>query len=147
MWWNICIDTQPIWIVVISTRIRNLSETFYMGVMVCQGIRHTQQKQSDFVIWKRIVSAGTFVCFELRYPLILEPSSTIYLLGFVEAGNAWSVILNKFNPFDLKRSAGFGYHATDDRTNGYRLGMDSTRSMDLVITCSFSIHFIIGQEF
>jgi len=44
---------------------------------------------------------------ELRYPFLLEPSSTIYGLAFVEAGNAWTD-LGQFNPFDLKRSAGFG---------------------------------------
>ncbi|MEN0006540.1 MAG: outer membrane protein assembly factor BamA [Bacteroidota bacterium] len=44
---------------------------------------------------------------ELRYPLSLNPSSTIYVLGFVEGGNAWRS-LRDFNPFDLKRSAGFG---------------------------------------
>lgn len=52
-------------------------------------------------------SAYSRLALELRYPLILEPSSTIYILGFVEAGNAWDD-LKKFNPFDLKRSAGFG---------------------------------------
>ncbi|KAA6309470.1 Outer membrane protein assembly factor BamA, partial [termite gut metagenome] len=44
---------------------------------------------------------------ELRYPFMLEPSTSIYALTFVEAGNAWNNI-SKFNPFDLKRSAGFG---------------------------------------
>ena len=44
---------------------------------------------------------------ELRYPLSLNPSSTIYVLGFVQGGNAWSS-LRDFNPFDVKRSAGFG---------------------------------------
>ncbi len=44
---------------------------------------------------------------ELRYPVSLNPMATIYVLGFVEAGNAWMGI-NNFNPFDVKRSAGFG---------------------------------------
>lgn len=44
---------------------------------------------------------------ELRYPVSLNPMATIYLLGFVEAGNAWSSF-KEFNPFDVKRSAGFG---------------------------------------
>lgn len=44
---------------------------------------------------------------ELRYPISLNPSSTIYMLGFIEGGNSWSS-LRDFNPFDLKRSAGFG---------------------------------------
>ena len=44
---------------------------------------------------------------ELRYPLSLNPSSSIYLLSFIQGGNAWRAFRD-FNPFDLKRSAGFG---------------------------------------
>lgn len=44
---------------------------------------------------------------ELRYPLSLNPSATIYALTFVEAGNSW-LGFGSFNPFDVKRSAGFG---------------------------------------
>jgi len=44
---------------------------------------------------------------ELRYPVSLNPSATIYLLGFGEAGNSWANI-QEFNPFDVKRSAGLG---------------------------------------
>ena len=44
---------------------------------------------------------------EIRYPLSLNPSSTIYGLAFVEAGNTW-LQPQGFDPFDLKRSAGVG---------------------------------------
>ncbi len=44
---------------------------------------------------------------ELRYPLSLNPSSTIYALAFVEAGNSWRSF-EEYNPFDLKRSFGIG---------------------------------------
>ena len=44
---------------------------------------------------------------ELRYPLSLNPTATIYALAFVEAGNDWLGIEN-FNPFDVYRSAGLG---------------------------------------
>lgn len=44
---------------------------------------------------------------ELRYPFSLNPSATIYGLGFVEAGNSW-LGFEGFNPFDIKRSAGLG---------------------------------------
>lgn len=44
---------------------------------------------------------------ELRYPLSLNPTATIYALGFVEAGNDWLGVEN-FNPFDVYRSAGLG---------------------------------------
>jgi outer membrane protein insertion porin family len=53
--------------------------------------------------------AGVFDKFtiELRYPISLNPSSTIYVLGFAQGGNAWQRPKD-FNPFDLKRSAGMG---------------------------------------
>jgi len=44
---------------------------------------------------------------ELRYPLTLNPSSTIFALAFLEAGNSW-LGSQDFNPFDLYRSAGVG---------------------------------------
>lgn len=52
-------------------------------------------------------SVFTRYTMELRYPLSLNPSSTIYALTFVEAGNSWLGSLG-FDPFDVKRSAGFG---------------------------------------
>ncbi|MBQ5996793.1 MAG: BamA/TamA family outer membrane protein, partial [Bacteroidales bacterium] len=47
---------------------------------------------------------------EIRYPLLMETSAQVFGIGFIEAGNAWSEA-SKFNPFDLKRSAGFGVRA------------------------------------
>lgn len=44
---------------------------------------------------------------ELRYPISLNPSSTIYVLAFAQGGNAWSRFRD-FNPFDVKRSVGLG---------------------------------------
>ena len=44
---------------------------------------------------------------ELRYPVSLNPMATVFVLGFLEAGNAWSKV-SYFNPFDVKRSAGVG---------------------------------------
>ncbi len=44
---------------------------------------------------------------ELRYPLSLNPTATIYMLSFLEAGNTW-IGFDTFNPFDVKRSAGVG---------------------------------------
>ncbi|MGM0612004.1 MAG: outer membrane protein assembly factor BamA [Bacteroidota bacterium] len=45
--------------------------------------------------------------FELRYPVSLNPQATIYLLGFVEAGDTW-MKFKEFQPFNVKRSAGVG---------------------------------------
>lgn len=47
---------------------------------------------------------------ELRYPITLNPSATVYLLSFVEGGNCW-YDSNTFVPLDLKRSAGIGFRA------------------------------------
>ena len=44
---------------------------------------------------------------ELRYPLSLNPNSTIYVTSWIQGGNAYETF-KKYNPFDLKRSAGFG---------------------------------------
>jgi outer membrane protein insertion porin family len=44
---------------------------------------------------------------ELRYPISLAPTSTIYIEAFFEAGNAWAGT-HDFDPFNLKRAAGIG---------------------------------------
>jgi len=44
---------------------------------------------------------------ELRYPFALNPSSTIYALGFFEAANGW-YSFRDYNPFRLRRSVGVG---------------------------------------
>lgn len=44
---------------------------------------------------------------ELRYPISLNPSATFYVLAFGEAGNTYTGF-GKFNPFNVKRSAGLG---------------------------------------
>ena len=56
------------------------------------------------------VNGGTVISkytAELRYPFTLNPSATIYGLAFAEAGNSWNSF-STFNPFDVKRTAGFG---------------------------------------
>ncbi len=45
--------------------------------------------------------------FELRYPVSLNPTATIYLLTFLEAGNCWAD-LKSYRPFTMYRSAGVG---------------------------------------
>ncbi|MBL7802216.1 MAG: outer membrane protein assembly factor BamA [Saprospiraceae bacterium] len=53
--------------------------------------------------------AGVFDKFtvELRYPISLNPSSTIFVTAFAQGGNAW-LNVKDFNPFDLRRSVGMG---------------------------------------
>ncbi len=64
----------------------------------------TPQYYKDKNIGGTIYSKYTL---ELRYPLSLNPSATIYGVAFLEAGNAWENF-KTFDPFDVKRSAGFG---------------------------------------
>ena len=44
---------------------------------------------------------------ELRYPLTLSPTASVYALAFVEAGNLWGSV-EDMDYSDLKRSAGLG---------------------------------------
>ena len=44
---------------------------------------------------------------EVRALLSPNPSAQIYVLGFLQGGNAWSR-MRDYNPFDLRRSAGVG---------------------------------------
>ena len=85
---------------------------------------------------------------ELRYPLMLENSTSIYALGFVEAGNAWTDV-NKFNPFQLKRSAGVGVRIFLPMIG--MMGIDWAYGFDKINgSTQYSgsqFHFIIGQEF
>ena len=85
---------------------------------------------------------------ELRYPLMLEQTSTIYVLGFLEAGNAWHDI-QTFNPFDLKRSAGFGARIFLPMIGlmGIDWGYGFDRPTPGAAISKGQFHFILGQEF
>lgn len=82
---------------------------------------------------------------ELRYPFLLG-NTTIYGLGFLEAGNAWNDTKD-FNPFDMKRSAGIGVRIFLPMVG--LMGIDWAYGFDKVFgTRSGSqFHFILGQEF
>ena len=92
--------------------------------------------------------AYTRLGIELRYPLMLETSTNIYVLGFLEAGNAWNDI-KKFNPFDLKRSAGVGVRIFLPMIG--MMGIDWGYGFDKVFGSKqyggSQFHFILGQEF
>ena len=85
---------------------------------------------------------------ELRYPLMLESSTSIYALGFVEGGNAWTEV-SKFNPFSLKRSAGLGVRIFLPMVG--MMGIDWAYGFDKINGSSqysgSQFHFILGQEF
>lgn len=92
--------------------------------------------------------AYTRLTLELRYPLMLETSTSMYALAFVEAGNAWTDV-KKFNPFDLKRSAGLGVRIFLPMVG--LMGIDWAYGFQKTINGrkvgGSQFHFIIGQEF
>ena len=82
---------------------------------------------------------------ELRYPVIMQPSSTIYVLAFLEGGNCWSDIRD-FNPFQIKRSAGLGIRIYLPMLG--LLGVDWGYGFDTSDPSRRSqFHFVIGQQF
>ena len=82
---------------------------------------------------------------ELRYPFLLG-NTTIYGLTFAEAGNAWNET-KKFNPFDMKRSAGIGVRIFLPMVG--LMGIDWAYGFDKVFgqKSGSQFHFILGQEF
>ena len=88
------------------------------------------------------------LALELRYPLMLEQTSTIYVLAFLEAGNAWTQI-QTFNPFDLKRSAGIGARIFLPMIGlmGIDWGYGFDRPTPSSQISKGQFHFILGQEF
>ena len=82
---------------------------------------------------------------ELRYPVILQPQSTIYALLFLEGGNCWSDI-RAFNPFQIRRSAGVGVRVFLPMIG--LLGVDWGYGFDNHDGNGGSqFHFVIGQQF
>ena len=81
---------------------------------------------------------------ELRYPVILQPQSTIYALLFLEGGNCWSDIRD-FNPFQIKRSAGVGVRVFLPMIG--LLGVDWGYGFDDPVNGKSQFHFVIGQQF
>ena len=82
---------------------------------------------------------------ELRYPVILQPQSTIFALLFLEGGNCWSDIRH-FNPFQIRRSAGVGVRVFLPMIG--LLGVDWGYGFDNHDGNGGSqFHFVIGQQF
>lgn len=132
-------------------------ETFYMGGDGMSGYSSTYATET---IGLRGYENGSLTPYgyegyaysrlslELRYPIMLETSTQIYVLSFLEGGNAWTDV-KKFNPFDMKRSAGVGVRIFLPMIGlmgidwGY--GFDKIRGSNSYSGSQF--HFIIGQEF
>ncbi len=81
---------------------------------------------------------------ELRYPVILQPQSTIFVLAFLEGGNCWADI-REFNPFQIKRSAGVGVRVFLPMIG--LLGVDWGYGFDDPVYGGSQFHFVLGQQF
>ena len=85
---------------------------------------------------------------ELRYPLILKPSSQIYMLAFLEGGNGFKS-WKEFSPFKIKRSAGIGIRMYLPIVG--LLGLDWGWGFDAPAgqtkRSGSQLHFTIGQTF
>ena len=87
--------------------------------------------------------------FEMRYPITLKPSASIFALSFLESGNGYDSFRD-FNPFNSKRSAGMGVRIFMPAFGllgiDFGYGFDSSNlSNDLAN--GWETHFIIGQQF
>ncbi|MBR2437274.1 MAG: outer membrane protein assembly factor BamA [Alistipes sp.] len=85
---------------------------------------------------------------ELRYPIILRPSSSIYVLGFLEGGNGFNS-WKEFSPFKIKRSAGIGVRLYLPVVG--MLGIDWGYGFDPAYgktkRSGSQFHFVMGQQF
>ncbi|MCC8176691.1 MAG: outer membrane protein assembly factor BamA [Bacteroidales bacterium] len=129
-------------------------ETFYVGgdgmsgsyTYATETIALRGYENGQFTPWGYEGYAYTRFGMELHFPFMLQPTSTIYGLAFVEGGNAWSKV-SDFQPFDLKRSAGVGVRIYLPMVG--MMGIDWAYGFDKVFGTKggSQFHFILGQEF
>lgn len=131
-------------------------ETFYVGgdgmsggyTYATETIGLRGYENGDLTPWGQEGYAYTRMGVELHFPFMLQPTTTIYGLGFVEGGNAWTSVKN-FSPFDLKRSAGVGVRIYLPMVG--MMGIDWAYGFDKVFGSSSAggshFHFVLGQEF
>ena len=86
---------------------------------------------------------------ELRYPITLKPTASIYTLTFLEAGNGYNNF-REFNPFNSRRSAGAGVRIFMPAFG--LLGIDFGYGFDnanpnITTPNGWETHFVIGQRF
>lgn len=104
----------------------------------------TQQQEGGIVYNK--------YSLELRYPLTLKPTASIYALTFLEAGNSFNNF-QEFNPFELRRAAGVGLRIFMPAFGllgidfGYGFDEDLRPSSVGTGPSGWQTHFIIGQQF
>ena len=129
-------------------------ETYYMGGDGMSGYSNGYAQETiglrgydngSLTPWSSEGYAYDRFTLELRYPFLLG-NTTIYGLTFLEGGNAWNET-SKFNPFDMKRSAGVGVRIFLPMVG--MMGIDWAYGFDKVFgkKGGSQFHFILGQEF
>lgn len=134
--------------------LRTPFETFYFGgdgmsgsgTYATETIAMRGYENGQFTPWGYEGYAYGRFTFELHFPFMLQPTTTIYGLAFVEAGNAWTRVKD-FSPFNLKRSAGVGLRIYLS-VLGF-MGIDWGYGFDTVWgqRGGSHFHFVLGQEF
>ena len=129
-------------------------ETFYVGgdgmsgsyTYATETIALRGYENGQLTPWRREGYAYSRLGLEVHFPLMLQPSTTIYALAFAEGGNAWTSV-KKFNPFDMKRSAGVGARIYLPMVG--MMGIDWAYGFDRINgeKGGSHVHFILGQEF
>ncbi len=159
-------DVDGKWTLVLMTRadfgllgsynkwLRSPFETFYVGgdgmtgsyTYATETIALRGYDNGQFTPWGREGYAYSRIGMELHFPFMLQPTTTIYGLAFVEAGNAWTSV-KEFAPFNLKRSAGAGVRIYLPMVG--MMGIDWAYGFDRVYgeKGGSHFHFILGQEF
>lgn len=159
-------DPNGKWTLVLMTRadigllgsynkwLRSPFETFYVGgdgmsgsyTYATETIALRGYENGSLTPWSREGYAYTRFGLELHFPFMLQPSTTIYGLCFIEGGNAWTRVKD-FSPFSLKRSAGVGVRIFLPMVG--MMGIDWAYGFDKVYGTKGGshFHFILGQEF
>ncbi|MDE6490673.1 MAG: outer membrane protein assembly factor BamA [Muribaculaceae bacterium] len=129
-------------------------ETFYVGgdgmsgsyTYATETIGLRGYENGAFTPWGKEGYAYTRFGMELHFPFMLQPTTTIYGLAFVEGGNAWTSV-SDFAPFNMKRSAGAGVRIYLPMVG--MMGIDWAYGFDKVYGTKGGshFHFILGQEF
>lgn len=87
---------------------------------------------------------------ELRYPISLKPTASVFALSFLEAGNGFDDFKD-YNPFDVKRSAGIGVRVFMPAFGllgiDFGYGFDSSDFSNTGQPSGWQTHFVIGQQF
>ncbi|MEE3485478.1 MAG: POTRA domain-containing protein [Bacteroidales bacterium] len=123
------------------------SSTYATTAIKIRGYKNGSLTPTDPISDRQAGNLYSRLSLELRYPVMMESTTTIYLLAFADAGNAWMDFKN-FNPFDLRRSVGAGIRIFLPMLG--LIGVDWGYGFDEPYVTGeggHNFHFVIGQEF